>query len=119
MVPIPRFATWDAFNDYLEEQCRKRQADVLRGQSETIGERLARDLAAMSDLPAAPFDACDQATGGVSSQASLSVMQSIACRSTGPMSARAARSRRAAPRGKSAGSPDGSTNIWSRRCKIA
>ncbi len=57
MVPIPRFATWDAFNAYLEEQCRKRQADVLRGQSETIGQRLAWDLVAMSDLPAAPFDA--------------------------------------------------------------
>jgi len=69
MVPIPRFATWNAFNAYLEEQCRTRQADVLRGQSETIGERLARDLAAMSELPAAPFDACDQATGRVSSQA--------------------------------------------------
>lgn len=69
MVPTPRFASWDAFNAYLEEQCRKRQADVLRGQSETIGQRLARDLVAMSDLPAAPFDACDQATGRVSSQA--------------------------------------------------
>jgi transposase len=69
MVPIPRFATWEAFNAYLEEQCRRWQADVLRGQSETIGARLARDLAAMSDLPAAPFDACDQATGRVSSQA--------------------------------------------------
>ena len=45
------------------------QADVLRGQSETIGQRLERDLAAMSDLPAAPFDACDQANGRVSSQA--------------------------------------------------
>jgi len=71
MVPIPRFATWGAFNDYLETQCLKRQADVLRGQSETIGQRLERDLAAMPDLPAAPFDACDQATGRVSSQALL------------------------------------------------
>ena len=69
MVPIPRFASWEAFNVDLEEQCRKRQSDVLRGQSETIGDRLARDLAAMSELPAAPFDACDQATGRVSSQA--------------------------------------------------
>lgn len=43
--------------------------DVLRGQSETIGQRLGRDLAAMSDQPAAPFEACDQATGRVSSQA--------------------------------------------------
>ncbi|OLS42879.1 transposase, partial [Rhodovulum sulfidophilum] len=69
MVPVPRFANWDAFNAYLEEQCHRRQADVLRGQSETIGERLVRDLAAMADLSAAPFDACDQATGRVSSQA--------------------------------------------------
>lgn len=69
MVPIPRFATWDAFNTHLQEQCRRRQADVLRGRSETIGQRLARDLAAMSELPAAPFDACDQATGRVNSQA--------------------------------------------------
>jgi hypothetical protein len=69
LVPVPRFATWEKFNLWLEGQCRRRQADVLRGQSETIGERLVRDLAAMADLPAAPFDACDQATGRVSSQA--------------------------------------------------
>ena len=69
MVPVPRFVSWASFNAYLEEQCRKRQADVLRGQSETIGERLVRDLVVMSDLPPAPFDACDQATGRVSSQA--------------------------------------------------
>lgn len=68
MVPIPRFASWDAFNAHLEDQCRKRQSAVLRGQSETIGERLERDLAAMAELPAAPFDACDQTTGRVSSQ---------------------------------------------------
>ena len=69
MVPVPRFATRDAFNADLADHCRKRQADVLRGQSETIAQRLARDLAAMSDVPAVPFDACDQATGRVSSQA--------------------------------------------------
>ena len=68
MVPIPRFATWEAFNLWLEEQCRKRQADVLRGHSDSIGQRLARDLEAMMDLPASPFDACDQASGQVNSQ---------------------------------------------------
>ena len=68
MVPLPRFATWEDFNAWLEAQCRKRQAEILRGHTETIGERLARDLEAMADLPAAPFDACDQATGRVSSQ---------------------------------------------------
>ena len=68
LMTVPEFATWDAFNLWLEEQCERRQLDVLRGESETIGERLQRDLAAMRPLPAAPFDACDQATGRVSSQ---------------------------------------------------
>ena len=69
MVPLPRFASWDAFNVWLEGQCRKRHADILRGHGETIGQRLQRDLEAMAELPPAPFDACDQATGRVSSQA--------------------------------------------------
>ncbi|KEZ12035.1 Transposase IS21 [Sphingobium yanoikuyae] len=68
MVPIPKFPTWEAFNLWLEEQCRKRQQDKVRGQSETIGERLQRDLAAMQPLPATPFEACDQKGGRVSSQ---------------------------------------------------
>jgi hypothetical protein len=68
MVPLPDFASWEAFNLWLEEQCRKRQHDVLRGGSKTIGERLQRDLAAMRPLPVAPFDACDQDSGRVSSQ---------------------------------------------------
>ena len=68
MVPIPQFATWEAFNLWLEAQCRKRQSDVLRGHSDNIGQRLARDLDAMMDLPASPFDACDQASGQVNAQ---------------------------------------------------
>ena len=68
MVPIPRFATWETFNLWLEEQCRKRQADVLRGHGDSIGHRLARDLEAMMDLPGSPFDACDQSSGQVNSQ---------------------------------------------------
>ena len=69
MVPIPGFATWDALNLWLAEQCRKRQADVLPGHGESIEQRLMRDLEAMTDLPAAPFDACDQVSGQVNSQA--------------------------------------------------
>ena len=68
MVPLPRFASWEAFNLRLEEQCRRRQGDILRGHRETIGERLVRDLAAMAAPAAAPFDACARAPGQVSSQ---------------------------------------------------
>ncbi len=68
MVPLPRFATWEALNLWLTEQCRKPQADVLRGHSDSIGQRLVRDLEAIMDLGASAFDACDQASGQVSSQ---------------------------------------------------
>ena len=68
IVPVPRFASWEAFNADLEAQCRNRQNDILRGHKETIGERLQRDLAAMKPLPGAPFEACAQASGQVSSQ---------------------------------------------------
>ena len=67
MVPMPRFADWDAFNEYLEDQCRTRQCDILRGHKTSIGERLSADLAAMWDLPAAPFEACDLQSGQVTS----------------------------------------------------
>ena len=33
MVPLPRFASWEDFNAWLEAQCRKRQAQVLRGHT--------------------------------------------------------------------------------------
>ena len=67
MVPIPSFPDWDAFNTHLEEQCRKRQADILRGHSISIGDRLKADLMAMRALPAAPFEACDFRSGQVTS----------------------------------------------------
>jgi len=68
MVPIPHFPSWDDFNADLEGQCRARLTRILCGHKETIGERLQRDLVAMRPLPAAPFEACDQAGGRVSSQ---------------------------------------------------
>ena len=60
MTPLPRFASWDAFNAHLEERCRKRQGDILRGHRESIGERFVRDREALMALPPAPFDACDR-----------------------------------------------------------
>jgi len=67
MTPRPRFASFDAFNADLEERCRERQSDVLRGHRESIGERLERDREALSALPPAPFDACDKQATRVSS----------------------------------------------------
>ena len=60
MTPLPGFVSWDAFNAYLEEQCRKRQDDVLRGHRENLGERFVRDREALKRPLPAPFDACDK-----------------------------------------------------------
>jgi transposase len=68
MVPVPRFESWDAFNAHLEEACRKREGDILRGHREPIGERLKRDRNALGALPPAPFDACDKQGTRVNSQ---------------------------------------------------
>ena len=67
MTPRPRFASWDAFNGHLEEQCRNRQGNVLRGHREGIGERFVRDREALKRPLPAPFDACDKQGTRVSS----------------------------------------------------
>ena len=67
LVPVPRAAGLAALNEQLLEGCRRRLGDRLRGQQETIGERLVRDLAAFHDLPPAPYDACEKKAGRVSS----------------------------------------------------
>ena len=60
LVPAPRFESFKALNAWLEEQCLKRQDDIVRGHSEPIGERLMRDLDALMELPAVPYDACEK-----------------------------------------------------------
>ena len=60
LVPAPRFENFDALNAWLEAQCLKRQDDIVRGHSESIGERLMRDLDALMDLPPTPYDACEK-----------------------------------------------------------
>ncbi len=60
MVPAPRFESFDALNAWLEEQCLRRQNDIVRGHDVTIGERLLRDLDALMELPAVPYDACEK-----------------------------------------------------------
>jgi len=67
LVPLPHAASFYALNEDLLTACRRRLDDRLRGHAETIGERMARDLAAFHDLPPTPYDACEKQAGRVSS----------------------------------------------------
>ena len=67
LVPIPSFESFDSLNSHLEERCLKRMEARLRGHTETIGERMERDLDAFLALPAVPYDASDRHTTRVSS----------------------------------------------------
>ena len=69
MVPCPRARDFAELNAMLEGHCRERQDKILRGNSASIGERMAADQAVFADLPATPFDACDKRPGRVTSQA--------------------------------------------------
>ena len=67
LVPVPSFESFEALNAHLEQRCLERMDARLRGYSETIGQRLERDLEALLPLPAVPYDACDKQAGRVSS----------------------------------------------------
>ena len=60
LVPIPAVESFQALNAHLEGRCLERMDAVLRGHTETIGQRMERDLDALLPLPAAAYDACDQ-----------------------------------------------------------
>jgi transposase len=67
MVPVPRFGSWEEWNEDLAQQCRTRRERRLRGQPETIGQRFERDRAALLPLPAAAYEACEKVTARVNS----------------------------------------------------
>ena len=67
LVSIPSFERFIALNDHLERRCLERMDARLRGYTETIGQRMERDLDALLPLPPAPYDACDKQAGRVSS----------------------------------------------------
>ena len=67
LVPIPRAESFAALNAHLEQRCLERMDAVLRGHTETIGQRMERDLDALQPLPAVPYDACDKRASRVSS----------------------------------------------------
>ena len=66
-MPIPSFDSFDALNVHLEQRCLGRMDAKLRGQTETIGQRMELDLEARLPLPAVPYEACDRQPGRVSS----------------------------------------------------
>ena len=67
LVPVPSFESFEALNAHLERRCLGRMDARLRGYTETIGQRMERDLEALQPLPAAPYDACEKQPGRVSS----------------------------------------------------
>ena len=67
LVPVPSFESFEALNAHLEQQCLARMDAQLRGHTETIGQRMERDLEALLKLPSVPYDACDKQAGRVSS----------------------------------------------------
>ena len=67
MVPVPVFETFAALNAHLADCCRKRMSEVLRGKTETIGQRLQRDLAAFRQPLPPAYDACEKVGTRVSS----------------------------------------------------
>ena len=67
LVPVPRAEDFGALNAHLEGRCLDRMDAVLRGHTETIGQRMERDLEALAPLPAGIYEACDQQASRVSS----------------------------------------------------
>ena len=67
LAPIPSFESFTALNAHLEGRCLERMDARLRGHTETIGQRMERDLEALLPLTAVPYDACDKQAGRVSS----------------------------------------------------
>jgi transposase len=67
LIPMPRFDSFDALNAWLEEECLRRQGDVLRGHVDNIEVRLIRDLDTLMVLPPVPFDACEKVSTKASS----------------------------------------------------
>ena len=59
--------SFEALNAHLERRCLARMDAGLRGHSESIGQRMERDLEALLPLPEAPYDACEKQAGRVSS----------------------------------------------------
>jgi transposase len=67
LVPVPAVPSLAVLNAHLEQRCLDRLDHRVRGNDETIGERLERDLAALRERPSVPFEACERKAARVSS----------------------------------------------------
>ena len=67
LVPIPVAESFAALNAHLEARCLARMDARLRGHTETIGQRMERDLDALLPLPPVSYDAGDKRASRVSS----------------------------------------------------
>jgi hypothetical protein len=69
MTPIPEAASYDDRNAMLAERRSSRWHDHAGRHAQSIGERLAADLAVLRGLPAVALEACEKRAGRVSSTA--------------------------------------------------
>ena len=83
LAPVPSFESFDALNVHLEQRCLERLDGRLRAHSETIGQRMERDLEALLPLPAVAYDACEKQAGRVISLF-LVRYRTKRCPATGP-----------------------------------
>ena len=67
LAPAPSFESFETLNAHLERRCLARMDARLRGHSESIGQRMERDLEALLLLPPVAYDACEKQAGRVSS----------------------------------------------------
>ena len=67
LAPVPSFESFEALNACLERRCLARMDARFRGHTESIGQRMERDLEALLPLPPVAYDACEKRAGRVSS----------------------------------------------------
>ena len=68
MVPLPEFESFDELNAHLLNCTLKRESRILRGNSQSIKERLIEDKEALLKLPSSRYEACHVQGGRVSCQ---------------------------------------------------
>ena len=57
-TPVPKVQDLDELNQYLRQCCLRKLDHTKAGQTETVGNRFAREKAEALPLPARAFDAC-------------------------------------------------------------